>query len=58
MAGVRAPDAPYARSRSVRSASTEMRMIGPLTGADARANLQPPTAAIAVDTATSPRIKV
>jgi hypothetical protein len=36
----------------------EMRMIGPLTGADARANRHPPTAASAMARAARKTIKV
>jgi hypothetical protein len=36
----------------------EMRIMGPLTGADARAYLHPPTAASTVLAATAPRMNV
>jgi hypothetical protein len=38
--------------------SIEMTMIGPLTGADARAYRHPPTAASAVPTAVNARMMV
>ncbi len=42
----------------IRSVSMEMRTMGPLTGADVRANRQPPMAASAAHRPTTSRMRV